>query len=239
MCIAAAVAMAVTLIVEREHPVVKGTSLHFSCLILLGIPLGLFGVLVVFSKPTMGKCLLYPLMTACCFAVIVISLTVKTWRIWRIFECPLASIRNKKALSNQRLFLFVVMLVVVEIVSIIAAGTATFDNPTTLDLDNGDVYGSRRLVCATGGRPCVFKKDSHNVVVAVLFVILNLRRQRCADYCHFVELRIPRGRFVGRHNDCSRAATLFVYLTRRVRTDQFGESGWIVIFLLLSGVRTR
>eukprot|EP00048_Salpingoeca_helianthica_P010575 m.151757 g.151757 ORF g.151757 m.151757 type:complete len:1600 (-) comp15098_c0_seq5:30-4829(-) len=31
-------------------------------------------------------------------------------------------------------------------------------------------------------------------------------------------------------------AGVLVYLTRRVRTDQFGESGWIVVFLLITGV---
>jgi hypothetical protein len=32
------------------------------------------------------------------------------------------------------------------------------------------------------------------------------------------------------------AGSILVYATRRARTDQFGESGWIMVFLIMSGV---
>ena len=51
--------MGIFLILNRDHPIVKGTSLTFCLLILSGVLLGLMSVWVLAGRPTEAKCTLF------------------------------------------------------------------------------------------------------------------------------------------------------------------------------------
>jgi hypothetical protein len=147
--IAASCATAAYIVAHRDHAVVKGTSLHFSLVILFGICLGLCSVFVLFTEPTAGSCTGYMLMSALSYALILASLVVKTWRIWRIFEHPVASMQNRKALSNERLFMVVFFLLAAELGCLLGMASI-YPYGLSFDLINGDEFGERRVTCGAG-----------------------------------------------------------------------------------------
>ena len=140
---------AIDLTMHQDHPVVKGTSLPFSLLILLGIFMCLGTIFILYAPPASDVCDWTQIVFYLGCALIVASLAIKTWRIWRIFEAPMSAYLNKAALTNGRLISVVLLVVSVQLAVLIAVAS---NKPvgTTFDLVNNDEYGERRLTCDQG-----------------------------------------------------------------------------------------
>eukprot|EP01098_Paradermamoeba_levis_P010867 TRINITY_DN4581_c0_g8_i1.p1 TRINITY_DN4581_c0_g8~~TRINITY_DN4581_c0_g8_i1.p1 ORF type:complete len:415 (+),score=109.72 TRINITY_DN4581_c0_g8_i1:517-1761(+) len=80
------VAFAVLYVAHRKHAMVKSTSPLFSSLIFLGAIIGFCFVYVRIPKPTDSLCISQPWLFCLAFTFIFVSLTLKSWRIAKIFE---------------------------------------------------------------------------------------------------------------------------------------------------------
>jgi hypothetical protein len=83
--LAATVATAIFIYVYRGNPIIRGTSLTFCMLILVGILLGFSTVWVRIGEPSEARCTLFTFMEGLFFGVIMSNLLVKTWRTYKIF----------------------------------------------------------------------------------------------------------------------------------------------------------
>ena len=183
---------------HREHPIIKGTSLIFNLLILLGCSTGFIGVFLLFGYPTTTKCTVFAYLSALSIALILCSLLIKTYRIYRIFAEPMKRRTGGGSLSMKVMLLRTFLIIAAEAVSLVVAGSISAPRVTDALVSNTDPYGASHLVC------------DESVPIVVVALLWNLAY-------------LIGGAFL-------------MYKTRRVRTDQFGESGWVIGILIVFGV---
>lgn len=108
----------VIVFLRRERPVVKNLSLPFLMLITFGLLLcwlSIFGFVSPFNRHNcgFGQWVLW-----IGFSIVMSSLLVKVFRIWRIFDNQ-SKLSNSSSLSNTRLFMYASGLVLINVIILI------------------------------------------------------------------------------------------------------------------------
>ena len=132
---------------HREHPIVKGTSLVFNLLILLGCLTGFISMFMLLGQPTTSTCTAFSYLNAISIALILCSLLIKTYRIWRIFDQPLKIRSGGGALSLKVMLLRTFVIVGLEVVTLVIAGSVSPPEVTEALASSSDYYGLRHTVC--------------------------------------------------------------------------------------------
>ena len=117
-------------------------SPFFLILILLSVIVGYFSVFAWFGKPHPVACAFQPWLLGLPALSMIAALSVKTFRLWRIFRIPL----QKTKITNFELF---VLWTLVMIPAVFIVAIWTIISTPTAGIEERD--GNDHYVCATGG----------------------------------------------------------------------------------------
>jgi hypothetical protein len=150
LAIVVTLSVAIFIIVKRQHPIVKGSSLAFCLLVLFGILLGLCATFVLIGRPTSGRCTLYFWINAMSFGIIMTNLLTKLYRLWRIFSIldgETDDYEKTRNLTNRRLIALAFVYLALEAL-IIGCVSGISPPETKVTQVENDFYGKRRLACS-------------------------------------------------------------------------------------------
>lgn len=156
-------AIAILLVIRREHPIVKGASRSYCATVLSGIALGFSSTFILLGKPTSLRCNLFQWFYAISFALIMSNLLLKYYRYWRIFSVQellltdstidrgtlLKMNEKNKKLTHLRVFLYSMLIIACQCV-ILGIVVSLFPVNTEIRNVENDQYARRRLVCEDG-----------------------------------------------------------------------------------------
>ncbi|KAI8818568.1 uncharacterized protein EV422DRAFT_537513 [Fimicolochytrium jonesii] len=117
---------------NRHDKVIKAASPLFCSLMILGNLLGLCTIFVYTGPPTRVTCILQPWMLCLSYAIVMVPMIVKTWRVYRIFNNRLA--RMKGSIKDSSLLLHVGIVVGVELLLLLIWTAVDAPKPSLVNL---------------------------------------------------------------------------------------------------------
>lgn len=105
----------IVFIVQRQHRLIKASSLELSAIILAGIWVALSGVFVFIIKPTYAACLLNRLAFHIGASLIYAPLLVKTTRVYRIFAAGKRGVKKVSFIRTRDMLILVATVLSIEV----------------------------------------------------------------------------------------------------------------------------
>lgn len=111
---AATLAVGITMIVNRDHPLVKASSRELSAVMLTGLALCYFLPFLFIAKPSIPLCTLRRFGVGFAFSICYSAVLVKANRIYRIFDRAKSSLQQPPLISPRSQLIFTFFLISVQ-----------------------------------------------------------------------------------------------------------------------------